>query len=356
MSTSPRARGFVQNDVFSSVPLLGNPVAVVLDGRGLSTETMALFARWTNLSETTFILPPSEEVKAGGKADYRLRILTPFGELPFAGHPTLGSCQAWLDHISSSSQGQLFASGQSDIITQECGVGLVKIKRDGATGRLALAAPGFTKYQPGTEEEIRTVCQAMGIERGDVLKAQWICNGPRWFGLLLRSAQAVLNASLQSGGTDLLAEGGVPFIGLTGPYRPAAALLQSAGLLDEAAVATLTEEVEKDGTPSASLPSASPTEGAAQGEATPLASWEVRAIFEGIEDPVTGSLNAGFARWLVQDEGLAQRNYVASQGKCMDRRGRVYVNADGDAASGSEKGEIWIGGDTSEVIRGEVRL
>jgi hypothetical protein len=173
------------------------------------------------------------------------------------------------------------------------------------------------------------------------------------FGLLLRSAQAVLNASLQSGGPALLAERGVPFIGLAGPYRPAGALLQSAGLLDEAAVASLTEEIEKDGTPSASLPSPT-TEGG--GEAEELASWEVRAVFEeGIEDPVTGSLNAGLARWLIQDEGLAERSYVASQGKCLGRRGRVYVNADADAERG-EKGEIWIGGDTSEVIKGEVRL
>lgn len=172
------------------------------------------------------------------------------------------------------------------------------------------------------------------------------------FGLLLRSAQAVLNASLQSGGVALLAERSLSFIGLAGPYRPAGALLQSAGLLDEAAAASLTEEIEKDGTPSASLPGNKEEEGAAE-----LASWEVRAVFEeGIEDPVTGSLNAGLARWLIHDEGLAERSYVASQGKCVGRRGRVYVNADAVAAGAAEKGEIWIGGDTSEVIRGEVRL
>jgi PhzF family phenazine biosynthesis protein len=166
-------RRYAQVDVFSEVPFGGNPVAVVLDGDGLSTDEMQRIARWTNLSETTFVLEPATE-----GASYRVRIFTPVAELPFAGHPTLGTCHAWLE-----------AGGQAgDVVVQECGAGLVRVRR--SDGRLAFAAPPLVRSGPVEEADLAPVLAALGLER--VLDAAWIDNGPGWMGLLLQDAAAVL--------------------------------------------------------------------------------------------------------------------------------------------------------------------
>ncbi|CAE6452768.1 unnamed protein product [Rhizoctonia solani] len=175
-----RSRPFMQVDVFpSSRPLSGNPVAVVLDSGDISTETMQNFASWTNLSETTFVEPATDS-----RADYKLRIFTTTRELAFAGHPTLGSCKAWLE-----SGGKPKNDGR---ITQECGIGLVTIKLDSVTRRLSFAAPDFLREGDVSAEDLKLMCDAMGIDKSEVLGSQWIDNGPGWAGLLLKSADAVL--------------------------------------------------------------------------------------------------------------------------------------------------------------------
>ena len=169
-------RNFKQVDVFTATPYRGNPVAVVLDGKGLSTEEMQAFTNWTNLSEATFVLPPTQE-----GADYRLRIFCPGRELPFAGHPTLGSCHAWLA-----------AGGQprGEYVVQECGVGLVKLKRDGE--RLAFAAPPLRKSGPLPEEDVALIARGLGVARSDIVGHAWCDNGPNWRGVMLPSADQVL--------------------------------------------------------------------------------------------------------------------------------------------------------------------
>ena len=177
-----KSRAFTQIDVFTDQAYLGNPVAVVLDSEGLSDEAMQQFARWTQLSETTFVLPVSPAAKAQG-ADYRVRIFTPGGELPFAGHPTLGTAHAWRE-----------AGGQAqhpDRIVQECGVGLVTLRRSDWPGAWAFAAPALKRSEP-TPDELNRVCQALGLERSHVLRAQHLHNGPQWLGLLLDSPETVL--------------------------------------------------------------------------------------------------------------------------------------------------------------------
>ncbi|GAA1481536.1 PhzF family phenazine biosynthesis protein [Gordonia sinesedis] len=258
-------RRFAQVDVFGAHPLAGNPVAVVLDADGLSDETMADFARWTNLSETTFVLPPTDPA-----ADYRLRIFTPRNELPFAGHPTLGSAHAWLADGGTPSG--------ADIV-QECGAGLVPIRPDGP--RLAFAAPERTRsgpVDPGTRTE---VIAALGLAPEHVLAAEWVAVGPQWMALRLDSAERVLGAR-----PDFAALGDYE-VGLVGSYP--------------------------DGHPD-----------------DPAVSLEVRAFAPGDgipEDPVTGSLNAGLAHWLRAD-GIIGTSYVASQGTVMGRAGRIHVVVD----------------------------
>ena len=274
-------RSFRQVDVFSSAPLLGNPVAVVHDAEGLTEEDMARFARWTNLSETTFLLPPTD---AG--ADYRLRIWTPAGELPFAGHPTLGSAHAWLE------AGGVPAGAD---VVQECGAGLVRVRRDDA-GRLSFAAPPLVRSGPVSPEDLSRVRRALRIEEADVVDAAWVDNGPGWLAVLLRDADAVLALR-----PDFAAFDGLE-IGVVGPH-PAGA------------------EVDV----------------------------EVRAFVPemGIgEDPVTGSFNAGVAQWLAGDRLPA--SYVAAQGTALGRRGRVHVTTDGATT--------WVGGETRTTIVGEVVL
>ncbi|CAO1634890.1 unnamed protein product [Sympodiomycopsis kandeliae] len=323
-NTADRKRPFAQVDVFSAVPLKGNALAVVIDSTSpeISTEAQAAFANWTNLSETTFLYPPTDP----READYKVRIWTTSGELPFAGHPTLGSCQVWLDHVFN--QDRPFVSGQTNVITQECGIGLVRIKKDAQTGRLALGAPDFLKYEPAKEEEIQTICDSMDIQRSDVIKAQWTDNGPGWVTLLLKSAQAVLKAKRTSHTPK-----GLNF-GIVGPYKSGAPLLRETGLITDVEAQNLDEEADV-------------TEKGLQ-----PATFEVRAIFDNgqVEDPTTGSLNAGIAKWLIS-EGLAPNKFISSQGTAINRRGRVYVEKD---TSGD--GTIWVGGDTCSVINGFVTL
>jgi PhzF family phenazine biosynthesis protein len=276
-------RRFHQVDVFTAVPLKGNPLAVVHAAQGLSDAEMAAFARWTNLSETTFLLPPEHP-----QADYRVRIFTPGGELPFAGHPTLGSCWAWL---AAGGQPQ-----RSDVVVQECGVGQVRVKRDGA--RLAFAAPPLRRTGPLEPELLQRITTALGLRAADVLGHQWVDNGPGWCAVMLRSAAEVLAVK-----PDWAVLGDVK-LGLVGA--------QPAG---------------HD------------------------ARFEVRAFVPGLgvpEDPVTGSLNAGLAQWLV-GAGLAPPAYVAAQGTALGRDGRVHVQRD-------EAGDLWIGGEVAAVIEGEVTL
>jgi PhzF family phenazine biosynthesis protein len=253
-------RPFCQVDVFTEEPYFGNPVAVVVDGKGLSTEEMQRFARWTNLSETTYILPP----RVAG-ADYRVRIFTPSRELPFAGHPTLGTCHAWL-----SAGGTPHRDG---IVIQECDAGLIELRQD--DGMLAFAAPPLLRSGPVDDQTLDQLVAALNLDRADVVDAQWVDNGPGWVAVLLASADAVL--ALCPGQSDL-------DIGVVGPYPP--------GSPEAFEVRAFTPALGGFG-----------------------------------EDPVTGSLNASLAGWLT-DSGRATAPYVASQGTAMGRRGRVRISRD----------------------------
>ncbi|WP_370248139.1 PhzF family phenazine biosynthesis protein [Nocardioides sp.] len=258
-------------DVFSDGGLSGNPVAVVHDAEDLDDATMARFAHWTNLSETTFLLPPTPEGAAAG-ADYRLRIFAPGGELPFAGHPTLGSAHAWRE-----------AGGVPRVpgrLVQECGVGLVTVRETGTGGRLAFAAPDLLRSGPPTPAELAAATAALGLDPDAVVEASWIDNGPGWLGLLLADAATVLGLR-----PDFAAFGDLK-LGVVGPYGAAGA-----------------------------------------GEAD----VEVRAFCPqyGVpEDPVTGSLNAGLGQWLAGR--VLPADYVAAQGTVLGRAGRVHVSRQGD--------------------------
>jgi PhzF family phenazine biosynthesis protein len=275
-------RRFSQVDVFTSVPYRGNPVAVVHDADGIDDETMLQFARWTNLSETTFLLSPTDP-----GADYRVRIFTPISEIPFAGHPTIGSCHAWLE-----------AGGgprDPDVIVQECGSGLVRVRRTG-DGILAFEEPPLLRGGPVDEETLERVCAGLRVPRDWIIDAQWADNGPGWVAVLLSSAAEVLG--IVPGTIDL-------DIGVVGPFAP--------------------------GSPAA---------------------FEVRAFFPlngaTIEDPVTGSLNASVAGWLTRT-GRATPPYLVTQGSALGRDGRVHVSIDDSVT-------IWIGGQAVTCVRGNVDL
>lgn len=277
-------RRFHQLDVFSAVPLKGNPLAVVHAAQGLSDDTMAAFARWTNLSETTFLLPPSDPA-----ADYHVRIFTPGGELPFAGHPTLGSCHAWL-----AAGG---APHDPAVIVQQCGVGLVRIRRQ--AGRLAFGAPRLRRSGPLEDDLLDRIIGGLGLSRADVLHHQWVDNGPGWCAVMLASAEQVL------------------------AVQPDWARLEGLKL---------------------GLVGAQPADHDAR--------FELRALISngsgsGYEDPVTGSLNASVAQWLI-GAGLAPPSYVAAQGAVLQRAGRVYLDRVGDT--------VWVGGDVAICVEGEVTL
>jgi PhzF family phenazine biosynthesis protein len=270
-------RPFRQVDVFSTVPYRGNPLAVVLDADGLSPADMQQFANWMNLSETTFVLPPST-----GQADYRVRIFTPAAELPFAGHPTLGTCHAWLDAGSRPAR--------PEVCVQECGAGLVRIRQ--TEGGLAFAAPPLIRSGPVEEPLAERVAAQLGIGRTDMVDLAWADNGPGWVAVLLPTAEAVL--ALRPGVVDL-------DIGVVGPY-----------------------------------PAGGP------------AAFEVRAFFPNggstVEDPVTGSLNAALAGWLL-GSGRATAPYLASQGTALGRAGQVHLSQDPD-------GQIWVGGAVRSRVSG----
>jgi PhzF family phenazine biosynthesis protein len=309
-------RAFKQVDVFTATPYFGNPLAVVLDGAGLSDDQMQRFARWTNLSETTFVLPPKEAGRLGG-ADYRVRIFTPGAELPFAGHPTLGTCHAWLQ-----AGGTPRSPGR---VIQECGVGLVQIRNDGS--RLAFAAPPLKRSAPGPTQ-LSEIAQALGLKASQILTAQLLDNGPVWLGLLLESVQTVLalepdHLALKNLGIKV----GVVAVDAAAPTP--------------ALIARSNREARAFGTARAAP--------ALTAEDEPTV--EVRAFAAPVgvmEDPVTGSLNASLAQWLMAD-GYAPTTYTASQGTCLDRAGRVHLVRDAS-------GQVWVGGDAVTCITGSVRL
>ncbi len=272
-------RPFTQVDVFTGTLTRGNPLAVVHDADGLDDETMAAFARWTNLSETTFLCAPTDPA-----ADYRVRIFTPTGELPFAGHPTLGSARAWLEVGG--------VPADEEALVQECGVGLVRVRRRGAL--LAFAAPDLIRGGPVDPAKVTEITDGLGLDPAQVLDAQWCDNGPGWISLLLADAQTVLDIDLAA------ATIGTQRIGVVGA-RP--------GGSDTA--------------------------------------FEVRAFSRGFEDPATGSLNAALAQWLIR-AGIAPPSYVAAQGTVVQRAGRIHVDAEGD--------DVWVGGHTVVGVRGTVEL
>jgi PhzF family phenazine biosynthesis protein len=273
------SRRFAQVDVFGAGPCSGNPVAVVLDAEGMGEEEMQRFARWTNLAETTFVLPSTVP-----GADYRVRIFTPVLELPFAGHPTLGTCHAWLESGGEARRG--------DEIVQECDAGLIRIRRE--EDRLAFEAPPLVRSGPASEVETTKVAAALGVEEAEMLAVEWVDNGPGWITALFESAERVLQ--LRPGALDF----DLGAVGFHPPGSPAAIEVRAWA----------------------------PVNGLAA------------------EDPVTGSLNASVAQWLLGNERL-EAPYLAHQGTAIDRAGRIHVSQDAEGA-------IWIGGRTETVISGRL--
>jgi PhzF family phenazine biosynthesis protein len=272
---------FSQVDVFSAVALKGNPLAVVHAADGVSDAEMASLARWTNLSETTFLLPPRDP-----GADYRVRIFTPAGELPFAGHPTLGSCHAW-----RAAGGKPRKPG---VVVQECGAGLVRVRCDGP--RLEFAAPPVRRTGPLEAEVREKISRALGLGAAEIVHHQWADNGPGWCAVMLPSARRVLELKPDWAALAPLK------LGVVGPH-----------------------------------------------DAGHDAAFELRAFIGGggYEDPVTGSLNASVAQWLI-GAGLAKPSYVAAQGTALQRAGRVYLRKDGE--------DVWVGGDVVAVVQGEIGI
>ena len=275
------ARPFAQVDVFSTTPYMGNPVAVVLEADGLDGGAMQRCAQWTNLSETTFVLTPADAA-----ADYRVRIFTPVAELPFAGHPTLGTCHAWLGRPDAPDRAP-------EVVIQECGSGLVRVRRTPAG--LAFGAPPLLRSGPVDESLLSHVAELLGIDRHDIVDAEWADNGPGWLAVLLESADAVL--ALRPGYVDM-------DLGVVGPYP--------------------------EGAPEA---------------------FELRAFFpkDGatVEDPVTGSLNASVAQWLLRT-GRASAPYVARQGTALGRAGRAHIRVEDD--------EVWVAGATVTCVAGTIEI
>jgi PhzF family phenazine biosynthesis protein len=274
---------FQMIDVFGSGDFKGNPVAVVHDAEGLTTDEMMAITRWLNLSETTFLLSPTS-----GEADYRVRIFTLRGELPFAGHPTLGTCHAWL-----STGG--WPAGE--VVVQECGIGLVPLRRG---DRLSFAAPPLIRSGPVDAAFVGEIAAVLGIHSSAVVGAEWVDNGPGWVGILLEDSESVLALE-----PDLSRYGGLEQldIGVVAPH-----------------------------------PGGSDID------------FEVRAFFADdkgqlVEDPVTGSLNASLAQWLI-GSGRAPVSYVAAQGTAIGRAGRIHITRD-------ESG-VWVGGATTTHVSGEI--
>jgi PhzF family phenazine biosynthesis protein len=276
------ARPFRQVDVFTREPYRGNPPAVVLEAAGIEDPAMQRFASWTNLSETTFLLPPSS-----AQADYRVRIFTPVSEVPFAGHPTLGSCHAWLE-----------AGGvprDPDVVVQECAAGLIRIRRFD-DGMLAFSEPPLIRSGPVEDPLVEHLADVLRLPRAAIVDTQWVDNGPGWVAVLLSSAAEVL--AVEPGSLDL-------DVGLVGPHPDGAE-----------------------------------------------AAFEIRAFFPlngaAVEDPVTGSLNASVAGWLIRS-GRATAPWTAAQGTALGRAGRIRITQDAD-------GTIWTGGWSVTGVRGEVEI
>jgi PhzF family phenazine biosynthesis protein len=270
-------------DVFGEEPFTGNPLAVVTSDRPLDVAKMQQITRWLNLSETTFLLPPTST-----EADYRVRIFTLERELPFAGHPTLGTCHAWL-----AAGGVPRTPGT---IVQECGAGLIRLRWDG--DRLAFAAPPILRSGDVDEVKLAEIASLLRIERSAIIAAQWVDNGPGWVAVMLESAEAVLALD------PVRAHGMRIDLGVVGLYPPGAP-----------------------------------------------AAYEVRALFSDpfgglIEDPVTGSLNASLAQWLLAS-GRVRAPYTASQGGALGRKGRIGVECCAD-------GQVWISGRTRTLFSGTV--
>ncbi len=309
-------RSYKQVDVFTGTPYLGNPLAVVLDGSDLSDADMQRFARWTNLSETTFVLPPTETGMQEG-ADYRVRIFTPGGELPFAGHPTLGTCHAWLQAGGKPKAAQF--------IVQECKVGLISIRREG--NRLAFGAPPLKRTAP-SPALLAQIAKALGLKAPQIKTAQMLDNGTVWLGLLLDSPQTVLE--------------------LTPNFLELKNLGHKVGVVGVESAPAATGLIARSNREARAFTSSTTS---ATSTASTAPELEVRgfAPHMGInEDPVTGSLNASLAQWLIA-EGHAPERYVAAQGTCMDRAGRVYIERDAS-------GQVWVGGESVTCIDGTVTL
>ncbi|KRC18419.1 PhzF family phenazine biosynthesis protein [Acidovorax sp. Root217] len=283
-------RPFKQIDVFSDHPGDGNPVAVVLEAEDLGDADMRRFAAWMNLSETTFLLPPTEAGRAGG-ADYRLRIFSPQGELPFAGHPTLGTCHAWLQAGHQPRQ--------EGLVVQECALGLVRIRREDHT--LAFAAPPLKRSAP-SPALVPLIASALGVRPAQILGTQLLDNGPVWLGMLLDSADTVL--------------------GLQPDHARLMDLGQSVGVVH---VGPHASDTSRPGV-------------VVRAFAAPMGNRE---------DPVTGSLNASLAEWLIA-EGLAPHHYQVAQGECLGRAGRVHIRQDDH--------QVWVGGRSVTCIEGTVLL
>jgi PhzF family phenazine biosynthesis protein len=267
-------------DVFHDQPFSGNPLAVILDADDLSTEEMQQITRWLNLSETAFLLTPTTI-----DADYRVRIFTLEREMPFAGHPTLGSCHAWLAFGGKPHR-------DAEII-QECSAGLVPIRH---IEMLAFAAPPLIRGGPVIESTIQTIAKFLGINRSKIIDSQWADNGPGWIVVLLESAEEVLALNPAKNHSTRID------VGVVGPYR----------------------------------------------SGSPVA-FELRAFFSDhrggvVEDPVTGSLNASTAQWLLSS-GRAITPYTASQGTRLGRTGRIFISQDQDGA-------VWVGGKTNTCFSG----
>lgn len=277
----PQTFKFQQVDVFSSTATEGNPLAVVTGADDLTDAQMAAFARWTNLSETTFLLSPKHP-----DADYRVRIFTTTRELPFAGHPTLGSCFVWLDNGGIA---------KADEVIQECGAGLVRIRRDGS--RLAFAAPPLLRSGPVEHDILQRLATGLGVKPEQIVGSQWADNGPGWVAVMLASREEVLAIR-----PDYVALKGLN-VGIVAPWTG--------------------PDAEAD--------------------------FEVRALTGDLnaEDPVTGSLNASLAQWMIP-AGLAPRKYTARQGTVLGHRGRVSVEQIGE--------RIWVGGDVQKCIEGSVTI
>lgn len=310
-----RPRRFMQVDVFSPTPYQGNPLAVVLDGEGLGDAQMQDFARWTNLSETTFLLPPTVP-----GADYRVRIFTPSNELPFAGHPTLGSCHAWL-----AAGGKPARAGR---VVQQCAKGLVALQPLAAKPSLWSFAAPATRRQPISEAQLLPVLQALQLSREAVLACQQLDNGPNFWALLLRDADSVFAAKPDFAALYAMrVEVGLAAIY---PRPPTAGLIarssREARAFRQSPQPAAAQEIEPD--------------------------IEVRAFFNATtvacEDPITGSFNASLAQWLI-DAGHIQAPYLASQGVALGRQGLVHIEQDAS-------GQVWVGGQVSPCIQGEVTL